>query len=431
MDIKKNINKNKLQKGWMMLLVCMLIQAIPFCIAANAQPIFMGPVMEKFGFSLTGFSLMFTIGTIMSSVSGPIVGKLFSKINLKIMYIVGALLSGGMFMAFSMANQLWQFYILYGIVQIGNAIISAIGVPILINAWFDEDIRGKALGIAFAGGSIGNMFIQPALLRVIESNGPSKAYLIFGAISLIVALFIGIFLVKMPKDASEIVTSKKDKNKVEENVETVDISYSLKEAQGTKFFWMLSVGFLFVGLYVSAYSIQWTNYFRSVLQLETSVIALTASIFAMASLFGNVLGGILFDKLGVVKTLTLSFVAVLVSGTFITMAGTNPLFAHLHSLVKGLAVFVYMMTPAYVVGQYFGSKDYGTILGMLQLLFAVGFSAGSVLFGVLVGAFGYDVTWMIVLAYVVAAFILLISASKGMEKLNKERRARMESEMVA
>lgn len=426
-----NTNKKKIQKGWMMLVVCMLIQAIPFCIASNAQPLFMGPVMEKFGFSLTGFSLMFTIGTIISSVAGPVVGKLFTKINLKVMYTVGAILSGGMFIAFSMANQLWQFYLLYGVVQIGNAILSSIGVPILINAWFDENVRGKALGIAFAGGSIGNIFMQPILLKVIEANGPSRAYLIFGTVALIAALFIGIFLVKMPKDASEVVTGKKANSEVKENTNTVDISYSLKEAQSTKFFWMLALGFLFVGLYVSAYSIQWTNYFRSELQLETSVIALTASIFAMASLCGNVLGGVLFDKLGVVKTLTLSFVAVLASGIFITMAGTNPIFAHLHSLVKGLAVFVYMMTPAYVVGQYFGSKDYGAILGMLQLLFAAGFSVGSVLFGVLVGALGYGVTWMVVLGYVVCAFVLLITSAKGMEKLNKERRAKIEAEIAA
>lgn len=427
-----NTNKKKIQKGWMMLVVCMLIQAIPFCIASNAQPLFIGPVMKEFGFSLTGFSLMFTIGTIISSVAAPIVGKLFTKINLKVMYIVGSLLCGGMFMAFSIATQLWQFYVLYGVVQIGVTIISSIGVPILINAWFDENIRGKALGIAFAGGSIGNIFMQPTLLKVIENNGPSRAYLIFGTIALIAALFIGIFLVKMPKNASEIVTGKKAKDDVEEkNNNSVDISYTLKEAQGTKFFWMIGLGLVFVGLYVSAYSIQWTNYFQTELKLDTNVIGLTASIFALAGLCGNVLGGVLFDKLGVVKTLTLSFVAVFISGVSITMAGTNPIFAHLHSLVKGLAVFVYMMTPAYIVGQYFGSKDYGSILGILQLLFAVGFSLGSVLFGLLVGMLGYGVTWMVVLGYVVCAFVLLIASAKGMEKLNKERKAKIEAEIAA
>ncbi len=71
------MNKKKIQKGWMMLIVCMLIQAIPFCIASNIQPLFMGSVIQEHGFSLTGFSLIFSIGTIVSALAAPVIGSLF------------------------------------------------------------------------------------------------------------------------------------------------------------------------------------------------------------------------------------------------------------------------------------------------------------------------------------------------------------------
>ena len=421
-----NKNKTKIQKGWMMLVVCMLIQAIPFCIASNTQSLFMGSVIKEHGFSLTGFSLIFSIGTIVSAVASPIIGSLFAKVNLKLIYTAGAALTGAGFMAFSMCTQLWQFYLVAAVVQIGTAIISAIGVPLLINSWFDGNVRGKALGIAFAGGSIGNIFMQQLVMRSIVANGTSKSYFIFGLAALVVALVIALFLVKMPKDNSEIVTGKNDLVE-EENKNEIDISYTLKEAQGTKFFWMFGIGFLFVGLYVSAYSVQYANYFQNVLNLSPNVIALTGSIFALCSLGGNVVGGVFFDKLGAVKTLLISAVAVAASGVFILLAGNNPIFAHLHSAVKGVAVFVYMMTPAYVVGEYFGKKAYGSILGMLQLIFAVGFASGSVLFGVLAGALGYNTTWMVILGFVLGAFACLITAAKGMTKLNKERKAKIET----
>ncbi len=424
-----NTNKKKIQKGWMMLIVCMLIQAVPFCVASNIQPLFMGSVIQEHGFSLTGFSLLFTIGTIVSAIAAPIIGSLFSKINLKVIYTAGAILTGGGFMLFSMCTQLWQFYAVAAVVQIGAAIISAIGVPLIINAWFDGNTRGKALGIAFAGGSIGNIFLQQLVIRSIVANGTSKSYFIFGLAALVVGLVVSLFLVKMPKDASEVVKGNNGEEK--EFNEEIDISYSLKEAQKTKYFWMIGIGFLFVGLYVSAYSVQYANYFQSVLKLDPSVIALTGSIFAMCSLGGNILGGVLFDKLGVVKTLVLSAISVIASGIFIMLAGNNPIFAHLFSAVKGLAVFVYMMTPAYMVGEYFGKKEYGGILGMLNLVFAVGFSSGSVLFGALASALGYNVTWMIILGFVVAAFVCLITASFGMIKLNKERKIKIEAEMAA
>ena len=76
----------------------------------------------------------------------------------------------------------------------------------------------------------------------------------------------------------------------------------------------MSIGFLFVGLYVSAYSVQYANYFQGVLKLDAVVIATAGSIFAVCSLGGNVLGGLLFDKLGVVKCLSLSAVFVFISG---------------------------------------------------------------------------------------------------------------------
>lgn len=429
MDTMKN--KKGIQKGWIMVIVCMLIQAVPFGIASNIQPLFIHPVTSEYGFSLTGFSLLFTIGTIVAAIAAPIIGTLFSKINLRIIYTVGAILCGGGFTLFSMCTKLWQFYAVAAVVQVGTAIISSIGVPLLINSWFDSNIRGKALGIAFAGGSIGNIFLQQLATRSLVANGPSKSYLIFGLVSLITAIPIALFLVKMPKDNSEVVKGNNKEQEENTNSKEVDISYTLKEAQKNKFFWMMSIGFLFVGLYVSAYSVQYANYFQGVLKLDAVVIATAGSIFAVSSLGGNVLGGLLFDKLGVLKCLSLSAVFVFISGIFILLSGNNPIYAYLFSAVRGLAVYVYMMAPAYMVGQYFGKKEYGGILGMMNLVFAVGFSCGSVLFGVLVSSFGYNTTWMIVLGFVTMAFILLLISAKGMEKQNEQRKASKQTNILA
>ena len=90
-----NTKTIKIQKGWIMLAVCMLIQAVPYCIAANIQPLFISSVIAEHGFSLTGFSLIFTIGSIVSAIVGPFIGSLFRKVHLKIMYTVGAVLCGG------------------------------------------------------------------------------------------------------------------------------------------------------------------------------------------------------------------------------------------------------------------------------------------------------------------------------------------------
>lgn len=413
--------KSKLTAGWIIVIACMLIQAIPAGVIANTQALFIHPVITERGFSLAAFSLMFGIGTIVSAVAGPFIGKLYSKINIKLLYIVGAVIAGGGFLSFSLASELWHFYVLSGVVQIGSAIISGIGTPLLISAWFDEATKGKALGLAFAGGSIGNFFLQPFASKIIASQGYASAYLTLGLLSLAIGLPIALFLIRMPKNSNEIVKSKNTNTNSTSNEEVSLKGYTLKEAAKTKYFWMLCFGFTFVGLYVSAYSVQYAAYFQGELKLDATTVGITGSIFAICSLLGNVLGGSLFDKLGALKCLIASSILVLISGVFLLLSKNNVLFAHAFSATKGLAVYAYMIGPAYLTGSFFGNKEYGSILGIVQLLFAVGISSGSALFGVLVGKFGYDISWALMLVAVAIAYILLIGATIGITKLNKKK----------
>lgn len=424
------INKNKkITTGWLIVIACMLVQAIPNGIVVNTQALYMYPVMEAKGFTLSQFSLIFTIGTIVPAVIGPFIGSMYGKLNTKMLYLSGGILLSGGFMTFSIADKLWQFYAIAAIAQIGSSIVSGIGIPMLLNSWFDETIKGKAMGMAYAGGSIGNIFLQQLVTRTISSSGYSHSYFIFGLVGLAAIIPIALFMIRMPKNESEKVRGKGQEK--EENTTSIDVSYTLKEAQKNKYFWMMGMGLFFVGIYVSAYSVQYAAYFQGELGLSASVIATTGSLFALASLFGNLVGGILFDKLGAIKTLAIGAIAVMASGVALLMAGTSPLFAHAHSILKGLAMFVYMMTPAYMVGTFFGNKEYGSILGLINLNFALGFCIGSALFGVFVGNFGYNATWIGVLVCVALAFTLLITAATGMTKANKERMERLKDKNSA
>ena len=421
------MSKNKkIATGWFIVIACMLVQAIPNGIVANTQALYMYPVMEVKGFTLSQFSLIFTIGMIVPAIIGPFIGSLYGKLNTKIFYLVGGILLSGGFMTFSIAEQLWQFYAIAAVAQIGSSIVSGIGIPMLLNSWFDENTKGKAMGMAFAGGSIGNIFLQQLVTRTISSSGYAHSYFVFGLVGLVAIIPIALFMVKMKKNENEIVRGKVQEK--EEKINSIDISYTLKEAQKNKYFWIMGMGLLFVGIYVSAYSIQYAAYFQGELKLSTSMIATTGSLFAISSLLGTVVGGILFDKLGVIKTLLIGAIAVVGSGSALLMTESIPLFAHVHSILKGVATFIYLMGPAYMVGSFFGNKEYGQILGLVNLNFAIGFCGGSALFGVFAENFGYKFTWIGILVCVVMAFTLLTIAAKGMTNVNKQRLEKMKNE---
>ena len=62
-----SINKKKFSNAWLIVVACMLIQAIPFGVASNIHPQFLKPIMDTEGFGLGAISLMFTFGTIISA----------------------------------------------------------------------------------------------------------------------------------------------------------------------------------------------------------------------------------------------------------------------------------------------------------------------------------------------------------------------------
>ena len=423
------LNQNKSKKfttGWLIVVACMLIQAIPFGVASNIQPQFVSYVVEEKGFTLAGFSLIFTLGTVVSAVASPFIGMMFNKINTKTIYLLGCILSGGGFLAFSMCQELWQFYIVAGIVQVGTSAISSIGIPLLINSWFDDSTKGKALGLAFAGSGLGNIFLQQMTANSLMNFGSSTSYFMFGALSLVVGIPVTLLFLRMPKNDSEIVKgSKKDNGNEKSQSTTVEWGYTFKEAKNLKFFWILALGLFFLGMYVSALAVQYPAYLKIHLAIDPKVVGNVGSVFALFSLGGNLFGGALFDKLGVTKGLIIAFVLAGVSCLALMFSGQMEILAIVFAVLKGLSVFAYMMGPSLVVGAFFGKNEFGAILGVVQIFFAVGFAAGSSIFGLLVDNMGYGVAWWSVFAFIIICYGALIISSIGMAKLNKERIANL------
>ncbi|MBC5997827.1 MFS transporter [Romboutsia ilealis] len=405
----------KFAYGWAIVVTCMLIQAIPYGVMANLQPQFMHYVIadKNLGFTITSFSLIFSLGTIVSAFCSPFIGKLFDKFNLKGLYIAGAILGCGSFAAFSLCQTPWQFYVVAAIMQMGAAILSAIGVPLLINAWFDSASRGKALGMAMAGGSIGNIFLQSLVIYALDNFGYKASYIGFGVFGLVVAIPLILFMIRMPKDSSEIVTSKGNNESVTKISSTW--GYTVKEAMSTKYFKFLAIGYFFVGIYVSALSVQYPAYLH---QNHAVNVGIIGSLFAICSLAGNLVGGTLFDKLGSTKMLIVAGVIVAISDLALIYAINITPLAYVFAVLKGLSVFAYIMGPALLTGELFGNKEYAGILGLVQLVFGIGFAFGSSAFGVVVDKAGYTVAWYVILAAIILAYLSLIVSSAGMQKLN-------------
>lgn len=425
--------ENKFFYGWIVVIACMLIQAGPFTIAANIKPQFLKFVTEGEGFTVTQFSMIFTLGTIVSAIASPAIGKTLSKpnANIKLIYVLGGLLSGGGFLLFSFAgDNIWLYYGIFGLVQVGTAIISSIGVPLLVNSWFTEN-KGLAMGLAFSGAGMGNIILQQVAARLLNNPevGYQGAYLVFGVISMIISIPVTLLLIRLPKPGE--LSQGNNTNTKSTNTNNTELSgYTFAEAKSMKLFWMFALSFLFVGLYVSGMSVQFSGYFYSLspevfggVNEQAQFVANVSSTFAFITIFGNMFGGVLFDKLGIKISLILAAIAIIGCGFALMFIPQIPALGYVFAVGLGFAMFAYVIGPSYLTGALFGNKEFGTILAIVQVFFALGFALGSSIFGIVVDMAGgnYMPAWIMVTIFAGIAYIgLLISTGKiaNVNKLN-------------
>lgn len=421
---KTQNNKKQFFYGWAIVFGCMLIQAVPFSIAANLQPTFTNYVMSAEGFTLAQFSLIFTIGTVVSAVCSPFIGKLYSnpKANIKLLYVIGVLILGGGFAAFSLAGD--NIFIYYGLsilVQIGSAIISAIGVPTLINGWFVEN-KGLAMGLAFAGGGLGNMFLQLLAGKWLPTIGYKATYLRFGIIAIVVALPIALFILRLPKSQDELAANVSKKKKDSADTGSTKWGYSFAEVSKMKHFWIFAASFLFVGLYVGGMVLQFIPYLQTLESQGVFLLgsATVAASFGFFSMFGNLFGGLLFDKLGITKSLSLAGLLVIASGLSLIFVPQVNVLGYVFAICIGIAMYAYIIGPSYLTGALFGNREFGTILGIVQIFFAAGFGIGTTLFGVVVDMAGFNAGWISTIIYALIAYAGLLTSTGFIIKHNKE-----------
>ena len=415
-------NKIDNKKKYFIVFICMFLQAVPYSIAQNIQPLFVPYVIKQFGFSLAGFSLIFTCGAIASAIFSPVLGNVFEKVNIKLLFLLGATLSAVGFIGFGFSHNLAQFYVLAAMQKVGCLLFSGIGVPYLINSWFPKEGRGKALGIAFSGGSIGNVFLQQITSQMLASRGATYSYIFFGVLALVCSLPIVMIFVRLPK-AGEVEVVEENES---EEVQTSGFDgLGAKATKQNKYFWLFSIGYAIIAVSISALSTQYATYFTGELGLNATLVGTLGSVFAAFCLIGNVSGGALFDKIGTLKTMTISMLLQGVAIVALIFCAKVPALAFLFSIAYGLNVYSYMSAPAFMATDVFGKKESSKIFGTISLLFALGYAFGSTLVGMIVDKVGFGAAWIVMLGCVVVGYTLLLGSIKKV----KEQYAEMEVEI--
>ena len=419
---------------YFMVFLCMLTQAIPYGIAQNIQPLFIHPLVNTFHFTLASYTLIFTFGAVFASVASPFIGKALEKVNFRLMYLIGIGLSAIAYVIFGISTKLPGFYIAAIICMVGSTFYSGQGVPWVINHWFPAKGRGAALGIAFCGGSIGNIFLQPATQAILKHymTGNTKTghltsmapFFIFAVALLVIGVIIACFIRTPKKD--EIVVSDEElaeSKKAEAAAKAKEFKgWTSKQVLQMKWFWIFS---LVIGLGLASLNEDYVAFLDTNLSLTD--VGLVGSMYGVGCLIGNISGGYLFDKFGTAKSMAYAgcmYILSILMMIFISFQSYGSSISRAagigYAIFCGLAVFSYMSGPAFMAKDLFGSRNQGVMLGYVGLAYAIGYALGAPLFGIIKGAASFTVAWYFMIAFVTIGFIILVFAVIQIKRYQKK-----------
>lgn len=399
--------------GWYIVLLGFLLMTFAYVGFVSLTSVFVLPVTEDLGFERGDFMTYLVILSLACVIASPFLGRLMGKGNIKLYLAVACLLGFIGYFGFSRATSLTHFYLIAALLGIGFAGTAPMPVSILINSWFGGKIRGTATGIAFIGSGVGGMILSPILNGVITAYGWRTGYIVLGLVFLVILLPCVLLLAN--KDPQSKGFTRMGETAEESQTATLEKpGMTLKEAKSTGMFWMAVVSVVLVILASSALLANSVSYFVQC-GISPGRAASLHGFMLGAMIIGKPLCGMFTDKAGIKAGAFLS--CILFACTFAVlyiMPAAAPVLVFGVIACYGLGAPTITVIPPLMVNGLFGEKDYGTIVGIMNMATSIGGAFGGTIAAKIYDATGsYSAFWLIAIVSVLLAAILRFLCFKG------------------
>jgi len=306
-----------------------------------------------------------------------------------------------------------MYYAVAFMVGLGASGVAVVPCGALLNNWFEEK-KGLAVGLAFSGSVVGGAALIQITSYMLANYDLQMAYTVLAIIAAAVSIPMTLFIVREhPRDKGLMPLGAKEGAG---GSGAVLRGISLKKYIKTGSFWMLAisiflVSFINVGLQnnISLYLVSAKNY----------ALADTANIITVmfvVGIFGKILLGYIYDKMGVTVGALYGLIFLLISlALFINASAEVVIFGIMFAVLFSLVNSMTTVTPPFVTAQIVGVKHYATIFGIMNLFYGIGLVAGPQLVAKLSETFGsYTTVWMMLGGLgIIFAFSTILAAKKG------------------
>ena len=418
--MRSSIRKPNIFYGWWIVLSAGIVQWYSSAVFWRGFPPFFDAILSTFGWSTAATGAAVSIQRSESGLISPFVGTVIKRFGPKKVMAFGIFLTGGSFIWMSRMQELWEFYCAITILTLGMSFGTFIIFLAVVGNWFHKN-RGKAISMLMAGAGLGGITI-PLIVLGIEEFGWRNMIFSVGLGFWILGFPTSLVLRGDPEDYGQYPDGEKPTSDSEskEQVDSRNTGFSVGQDLRNGNFWKLALA---AGISQSVFT---SNLFHLTsfkeFGLTTTFAATIIGLSWWGDISGRIIVGFITDRFDRKKLLTISFSLLTLGILGVSIIASQNEYEYLDKNL-GIILFIIFFGLGFgssvplrltLAADYFGRKNYGSMVGILNTVGAVFGTLSPLLIGLTKDFTGeYKYAYYILTAMMIFSIPLVISLKKN------------------
>lgn len=363
--------------GWWMVAVAVLIQAITTGTVSYSFSVITTPISAEFNANNSSMLMAMAAMLVAAAVLSPLMGSLLDTCSIRLLMALGSVFLSVGYGLLAITTAVWQVVCVYALlISLPTLLLGQLASSTLVTRWFSAR-RGLALGIATMGTSIGGMLLPPIIQVMIDSVGWRSALLMTSIGTLLFTMIPVLLLVRNAPDDPKNNPETSCPVEIDDQTETQ--FSSTKTILRNINFWIIAGA---VGVVLGIYNAILSNFVLLAISLDVleSQAAWLISLLALTGIVGKLIFGALADRIDLRCGLATAIGLMVVSlGTLDRVSGLN--YVIIACIPLGLATGGILPVWSALLAQWFGSANYGRVMGLMGPVLVVFLIIAPVLTG--------------------------------------------------
>lgn len=324
-------------------------------------------INQDLGISQTDLAFGFAMQNLLWGAVSPVAGLMAERFGTVRVLLAGLILYGSGLIVSALSDSNTGFFI-------GNAVLLGVGVgastfPIVLAAVgkrFPEQKRTLALGVASAGGSLGQFGYAWALGQINPVVGWSDTLMIFAGTTLVAAGLVWLMADEQKQQDENTAAGKRALF----DWQAIGDAFKVRDYQ------LLNIGFFVCGFHIAFISVHMAG-FVSFCGLPSTVASNSIALIGLVNVAGSILAGWAGDRWHKPWLLTLVYgTRTLLIIMLMVLPKTYETF-YLFSAVMGMLWLSTVPLTSGCVAHLFGTKNLASLFGIVMFSHQIGAFFGS------------------------------------------------------